>query len=39
LIGWQVERVTDKELRENFNGVIDQLLALHHRRSIEIRAA
>lgn len=39
LIGWQVERVTDQELRENFQVVIDQLVALHRQRAAEILAA
>ncbi len=39
LIGWQVERVNDQELRENFGAVINQLLALHRQRAAETRAA
>ncbi len=39
LIGWQVERVTDQELRENFHGVIDQLVALHRQRAEDMLAA
>ena len=39
LIGWQVERVTDQELREDFAAVIDQLVALHRRRASTAAAA
>jgi len=39
LIGWQIERVTDQEIRENFTVVIDQLVALHRQRTAETLAA
>jgi hypothetical protein len=39
LVGWQVERVTDQELAENFDAVIDQLVALHHQRAATLPAA
>jgi very-short-patch-repair endonuclease len=39
LVGWQVERVTDQELAENFTGVIDQLVALYRQRQVAVRAA
>ena len=39
LVGWQVERVTDRELAENFDAVIDQLVALFRRRGAEFAAA
>jgi very-short-patch-repair endonuclease len=39
LVGWQVERVTDQELREDFDRVIDQLVVLHRKRRSEVRAA
>jgi len=39
LIGWQIERVTDQELRENFNAVIDQLVALRRQRATTVVAA
>jgi very-short-patch-repair endonuclease len=32
-IGWQVERVTDQELRESFDTCIDELAELFHLRS------
>lgn len=32
-IGWQVERVTDQELRESFDACIDELAELFHLRS------
>jgi hypothetical protein len=37
LIGWQVERVTDQELSEDFEGVIDQLVALYANESPRCR--
>ena len=39
LIGWQVERVTDQELREDFGAVIDQLVALYRQRASTVAAA
>ena len=39
LIGWQVERVTDQELSEDFAAVIDQLVALHRRRVSTVAAS
>jgi hypothetical protein len=39
LVGWQVERVTDQELAENFDAVIDQLVALHRQRTVAMNAA
>jgi very-short-patch-repair endonuclease len=39
LVGWQIERVTDQELAENFDVVIDQLVALHRQRSATFAAA
>ena len=39
LVGWQVERVTDQELAENFDAVIDQLVALHRQRAATLPAA
>lgn len=38
LVGWQVERVTDQELAENFDGVIEQLVALHRTRAARLGA-
>ena len=35
-IGWQVERVTDQELRESFDDCIDELVELHRLRSSEL---
>lgn len=37
-IGWQVERVTDQELRESFARVISELVELHVIRSQELAA-
>lgn len=37
-IGWQVERVTDQELRESFAEVISELVDLHALRSREVAA-
>lgn len=39
LVGWQVERVTDQELADDFNGVIDELVALHRERAMSFDAA
>jgi hypothetical protein len=39
LVGWQIERVTDQELAENFDAVIDQLVALYRQRSTSMPAA
>jgi very-short-patch-repair endonuclease len=39
LVGWQVERVTDQELAEDFNGTIDQIVALHRQRQATFAAA
>ncbi len=39
LVGWQIERVTDIELSQNFDAVIDQLVALHRQRRLEVAAA
>lgn len=39
LIGWDVERVTDLELADNFDAVIDQLVALYRRRQATFVAA
>jgi very-short-patch-repair endonuclease len=39
LVGWQVDRVTDQELAEDFDRVIDQLVALHRQRAATISAA
>lgn len=39
LIGWEVERVTDQELMDDFDGVIDQLVALYRRRHTSFAAA
>lgn len=38
LVGWQIERVTDQELADHFDAVIDQLVALHHQRAATIAA-
>jgi hypothetical protein len=38
-IGWQVERVTDQELAEDFDGAIDELVDLWHLRRREQRLA
>lgn len=37
-IGWQVERVTDQELRENFAGTIREVVELYHLRAQELAA-
>lgn len=34
-IGWQVDRVTDQELTDDFDGAIDELVEMHRLRSIE----
>lgn len=39
LIGWDVERVTDLELAEDFDAVIDQLEALYRQRRADFAAA
>jgi very-short-patch-repair endonuclease len=39
LVGWQVDRVTDQELAENFDAVIDQLVALHRHRAATVGVA
>ena len=39
LAGWQVERVTDQELAEDFGAVIDELVALHRQRTANVVAA
>jgi very-short-patch-repair endonuclease len=39
LVGWQVERVTDQELAEDFDAVIDQLVELYRRRAATFSAA
>jgi hypothetical protein len=36
-IGWQVDRVTDQELDENFRGAIDELVDLWSQRCQEVR--
>ena len=38
-LGWQIERVTDLELKERFDSVIAELAELHRHRSREFRAA
>ena len=38
-IKWQIDRVTDQELADDFDGVIAELVELHRLRSHEIRAA
>lgn len=38
-LGWQVERVTDQELAEDFARAISELVELHRLRRIELRAA
>ena len=38
LVGWQIERVTDVELAIDFDGTIDQLVALHRRRALDLAA-
>lgn len=37
-IGWQVDRVSDLELKESFDAVIDDLVALFHLRTAEVAA-
>ncbi len=37
-LGWQVERVTDVDLREDFAGTIRELVALYHLRRRELAA-
>ncbi len=39
LLGWEVERVTDQELAEDFNGTIDQIVTLYRRRQATFAAA
>jgi very-short-patch-repair endonuclease len=39
LLGWQVERVTDQELAEDFDAAIDQLVRLYHQRRAAMTAA
>jgi very-short-patch-repair endonuclease len=39
LLGWEVERVTDQELAENFTGAIDEIVALYRRRQAMFSAA
>jgi very-short-patch-repair endonuclease len=39
LLGWEVERVTDQELAEDFHGTIDQIVALYRRRQATFAAA
>lgn len=39
LVGWQVDRVTDQELAEDFDAVIDQLVALHRHRTATVGVA
>lgn len=39
LLGWDVERVTDLELADDFDAVIDQLVALYRRRQVTFAAA
>jgi hypothetical protein len=39
LVGWEVERVTDQELMDDFDSVIDQLVALYRRRQATFTAA
>jgi len=38
-IGWQVDRVTDQELTDDFAGTIAELVDLHRLRTAEIAAA
>jgi very-short-patch-repair endonuclease len=38
-LGWQVERVTDQELADDFARAISELVELHRLRRIELRAA
>ena len=37
-LGWQVERVTDADLREDFAGTVRELVALYHLRRRELAA-
>ncbi len=37
-IGWQVERITDAELRDDFNGTIADIAEMHHLRARRIAA-
>jgi very-short-patch-repair endonuclease len=37
-IGWQVERVTDQELRTDFSATIDELADRYHRRAADLAA-
>lgn len=39
LIGWQVERVTDQEITDNFDAAIDELALLHAERTASTSAA
>jgi very-short-patch-repair endonuclease len=39
LLGWEVERVTDQELAEDFHGTIDQIVVLYRRRHATFVAA
>lgn len=36
LAGWQVERVTDRELADRFDAVVAELVALHRQRAAEV---
>ena len=38
-LGWQVDRVTDQELADDFARAIDDLVELHRLRGHELRAA
>ncbi len=38
-LGWQIDRVTDLELREDFDGAIAELVELHRLRCLELAAA
>lgn len=37
-VRWQVERVTDQELADDFTGTIDELVALYHQRVHDLAA-
>ncbi len=37
-LGWQVDRVTDRELADDFDGVVRELVALHSVRSVQLAA-
>lgn len=37
-VGWQIERVTDQALRENFRHEIAEVVDSHHRRAREVAA-